>query len=85
MGHTSEHAANLINHGNSILTIPNYLWIYHFIFIKCHENCCVFENLHHSISENTFYGRRNSDERYIYEKLRNIASHKQLQMFEAFL
>ena len=67
MGHTSEHATNLINHGNSILTILNYLWIYHFIFTKCHENCCAFENVHHSISENTFYGRRNS-ERCIYEK-----------------
>lgn len=60
MGLNSRNFASLINNGNSILTTPNYLWIYHFTFILCHENCCKFEKLIHSVVEIYFMEGRDS-------------------------
>lgn len=85
MGHTSEHAANLINHGNSILTIPNYLWITILFSYNAMKIVVCLKNLYHSISENVFYGKRSPDKRYIHAESQNITSHKQLKVLEAFL
>lgn len=74
-----RYPADFIDHGNLALTTPNFLWICHFIFIQCYQNCFVLKNLHYSININLFYGRRrNFDGRYIHEKYGNNTSHKQL-------
>lgn len=42
---TTSCSTEFITHKNSSLSIPNFLGIYHFIFIYCSENGCVLEKL----------------------------------------
>lgn len=43
MDFTTSCFTEFITHKNSSLSTPNFLGIYHFIFIYCRENGCVFE------------------------------------------
>lgn len=63
MNLTLRYFADLINHKNSTLTIPKFLWICHFFSYNAMNIAVCLKNLNHSISENMFYERmRNSDD-----------------------
>ena len=81
---TLRYSADLINHKNSTLTIPKFLWIYHFFHIMpwislCLKNLKPFNKWKYVLCKDEKFRW------YTHEWHENGKSHKQGQVFEGFL